>query len=365
MFKRLLPRRRVIDQVIRSLSNEHSGDSKKNSGVSYKDALGDELLNAVDSVVDDLHVKDAVAKKAAKNSLITKLMSYERETFHEATAAQMQEMLNDKRVLALLNSVAADAGKAGAASITGARIRHERRALLLLRREVFYQALQSGMKSSEARSIAEKAVAEAHEKLTSERKSKIDQQKTAEKEYEKKEVEKTEREQKLYDYALHMAEKMLFHDEILGDGTETRKSVGPDPNAPSLLKGTKRLGIFKSMEDLREKSLGFWSDWNLRAAKIFNQSLGPENSFEEQIEWTKGGKQWPYPIDNEFMIGPEAEVPFYDHIFLERHLPGLGIPKDGPIAHFMELVCVGLSKNPYMTVTKKNGTSSMVRKLLQ
>lgn len=29
------------------------------------------------------------------------------------------------------------------------------------------------------------------------------------------------------------------------------------------------------------------------------------------------------------------------------------LPKTGPIAHFMELVCVGLSKNPYMTVGKK------------
>lgn len=28
-------------------------------------------------------------------------------------------------------------------------------------------------------------------------------------------------------------------------------------------------------------------------------------------------------------------------------------PKKGPIRHFMELVCVGLSKNPYMTVQEK------------
>lgn len=30
------------------------------------------------------------------------------------------------------------------------------------------------------------------------------------------------------------------------------------------------------------------------------------------------------------------------------------LPKTGPITHFMELVCVGLSKNPYMTLSKKH-----------
>lgn len=28
-------------------------------------------------------------------------------------------------------------------------------------------------------------------------------------------------------------------------------------------------------------------------------------------------------------------------------------PSSGPIRHFMELVCTGLSKNPYMSVDKK------------
>ena len=39
-----------------------------------------------------------------------------------------------------------------------------------------------------------------------------------------------------------------------------------------------------------------------------NLSFGPENAFEEQIEWTKKGKQWPYPIDNEYIMGSEADV---------------------------------------------------------
>ena len=38
--------------------------------------------------------------------------------------------------------------------------------------------------------------------------------------------------------------------------------------------------------------------------------MGPRNAFEEQIEWTKQGKMWPYPIDNEWLIGPEQNVSF-------------------------------------------------------
>ena len=48
----------------------------------------------------------------------------------------------------------------------------------------------------------------------------------------------------------------------------------------------------------------------------------------------------------------EAQVGFHEHIFMEQHLESW-CPKRGPIRHFMELVCVGLSKNPYLTVTQK------------
>lgn len=37
---------------------------------------------------------------------------------------------------------------------------------------------------------------------------------------------------------------------------------------------------------------------------------------------------------------------------MERHLKGW-CPKSGPIRHYMELVCTGLSKNPYLTVEEK------------
>lgn len=49
-------------------------------------------------------------------------------------------------------------------------------------------------------------------------------------------------------------------------------------------------------------------------------------------------------------IGQEEH--FSEHVFLEQHLEGWCPPK-GPIRHFMELVCVGLSKNPYMFAKDK------------
>ena len=48
----------------------------------------------------------------------------------------------------------------------------------------------------------------------------------------------------------------------------------------------------------------------------------------------------------------EAEVDFTEHIFLDHHIESW-CPVDGPIRSFMELVLVGLSKNPYLTVQEK------------
>lgn len=48
----------------------------------------------------------------------------------------------------------------------------------------------------------------------------------------------------------------------------------------------------------------------------------------------------------------EKKVHFSEHIFLDAHLEGW-CPKKGPVRHFMELVCVGLSKNAFYTVNEK------------
>ncbi|TKR64172.1 hypothetical protein L596_024753 [Steinernema carpocapsae] len=66
---------------------------------------------------------------------------------------------------------------------------------------------------------------------------------------------------------------------------------------------------------------------------IQNQSFGPKNGLEEQILWTKQGKLWPYPINNEHKLGEEENVGFQDHIFLERFLAKAKLPKTGPVAH--------------------------------
>ena len=43
---------------------------------------------------------------------------------------------------------------------------------------------------------------------------------------------------------------------------------------------------------------------------------------------------------------------FVDHVFLERHLEPW-CPPAGPLRDFMEVVCVTLSKNAFMTGAKK------------
>ncbi|EYC23452.1 hypothetical protein Y032_0015g2654 [Ancylostoma ceylanicum] len=352
MLKRIYPTFRVIRPTARLLSSDGKDDGKP-VNTNSKEVLGDELLDAVNSVADDLHKNDPVAKKATKNTLISKLISHEKATFDEATGAQMQEMLDDKAIQGLLSSVATTTQTSTVLPNKSAQMRQERRGLLLLRKEIFYQAVQSGIKPAEAQKLAENAVTEAQQRLTAQRRARIEGVKEEEDSARAQKAERAESEQKFYDYAMQMAEKMLYQDDMLTFGSKARRSIKPDSSVPSLLKGTKRLGIWESTENCQDIGLQFWRDWDSRAARITNQSFGPENSFEEQIKWTEDGKQWPYPIDNEYMFGPESEVPFYEHIFLERHLSGLGLPKDGPIAHFMELVCVGLSKNPYMTLTKK------------
>ncbi|XP_035522991.1 28S ribosomal protein S31, mitochondrial [Morone saxatilis] len=102
--------------------------------------------------------------------------------------------------------------------------------------------------------------------------------------------------------------------------------------------------------------------WDMHFAqqlfKLINQP--PRNGFDEMIQWTKEGKMWQYPINNEVGLEEEASVSFHEHIFLERHLEE-GFPRRGPVRHFMELVVAGLSKNPYLTVQQKREHISWFR----
>ncbi|XP_076238995.1 mitochondrial ribosomal protein S31 [Calliopsis andreniformis] len=104
----------------------------------------------------------------------------------------------------------------------------------------------------------------------------------------------------------------------------------PSPNVPEL----------KIWDACEEFSLKLWTTYY------------PESAFQEMIQWTEEGMLWKFPINNEQGMEEEQNVHFSEHIFLERHLTGW-CPTKGPIRHFMELVCIGLSKNPYMTIQEK------------
>lgn len=70
------------------------------------------------------------------------------------------------------------------------------------------------------------------------------------------------------------------------------------------------------------------------------------------IMWTEQGKVWNFPIDNEQGLEDEHATDFSEHILLEMHLDDW-CPTSGPVRHFMELVCIGLSKNHWLTAQEK------------
>nr|XP_061801207.1 small ribosomal subunit protein mS31-like [Nerophis lumbriciformis] len=126
----------------------------------------------------------------------------------------------------------------------------------------------------------------------------------------------------------------------------------------------RRLNIFSSTANEDEAVSTFarptlWdADFAEQLASAANQM--PRNAFEEMIQWTKEGKMWQYPIDNEAGLEEEASIPFHEHVFLDKHLEE-GFPKQGPVRHFMELVVTGLSRNPYLTVQEKKEHISWFR----
>ncbi|CAH2102163.1 unnamed protein product [Euphydryas editha] len=111
------------------------------------------------------------------------------------------------------------------------------------------------------------------------------------------------------------------------------------------------LGIFKTKLENYGTKLDVWDKLSQREI-ILATSQPPANYFQKMIQWTEQGKVWKFPIDNEQGIEEEQNVHFSEHIFLDSHLEGW-CPRKGPIRHFMELVCVGLSKNAFYTVKEK------------
>ncbi|XP_036326765.1 28S ribosomal protein S31, mitochondrial [Rhagoletis pomonella] len=117
--------------------------------------------------------------------------------------------------------------------------------------------------------------------------------------------------------------------------------------------GYQPLGIFKNKDKLQESPdmLSTWAHLQQNELKLL-VTHPPANYLEKLILWTEQGKVWRFPIDNEQDLHDEVNVDFSEHIFLEQHLEGW-CPEKGPIRHYMELVCVGLSKNPYLTAKEK------------
>ncbi|XP_075164652.1 mitochondrial ribosomal protein S31 [Haematobia irritans] len=117
--------------------------------------------------------------------------------------------------------------------------------------------------------------------------------------------------------------------------------------------GSDPLGIFTDPTNLSDSKdiLPTWSYLEGQSLKL-QVSHPPSNYYEKLALWTEQGKVWRFPIDNEQDWLDETDVDFSEHIFLEQHLEGW-CPNRGPIRHFMELVCVGLSKNPFITAKEK------------
>jgi len=134
----------------------------------------------------------------------------------------------------------------------------------------------------------------------------------------------------------------LFGATPLGVFTAETATETTDPDAK-----TKEYPVLRTWQRCEERELTLMS------------TPPPRNALEEYIEWTDDGKLWQFPIDNEQGIDYTQEK-FHQHIFLEKHLQNW-CPKAGPIRHFMELVCVGLSKNPYISVQYKIDTIQWFR----
>lgn len=143
------------------------------------------------------------------------------------------------------------------------------------------------------------------------------------------------------------------------EGARQPRFVGQEfSTIDQLLKSQQPLGLFTSkLSD--SSTLSMWAKFEETQLQRCT-SFEPLNWFDQCIAWTNEGKLWHFPIDNEQGMEKEAEVDFTEHIFLDHHIEPW-CPKEGPIKYFMELVLVGLSKNPYLTVQEKKETLDWYR----
>lgn len=121
----------------------------------------------------------------------------------------------------------------------------------------------------------------AKERVEKQRQAQLDNR-TAEKEVQQEKTKRSEKEQRLFELAYEAAEygytsfsftlyffrKMLYQDELAKAAAKGKSLVKPDPSIGSLLNTESRLNIFTTLEGTKEAPLGFWDDWDLRAARF-------------------------------------------------------------------------------------------------
>lgn len=125
-----------------------------------------------------------------------------------------------------------------------------------------------------------------------------------------------------------------------------------EPSFPEAITKLGTSGIFNyaTNKKLKTKELYTWN--KLLKNDVENSPIRtPLNGFEEMILLTEQGKLWRYPIDNEYGMDREKQVPFEEHVFLDKHLQGF--PEKEYIRKFMDLVIAGLARNPWMNVERK------------
>lgn len=168
-------------------------------------------------------------------------------------------------------------------------------------------------------------------------------------------IDRSQSKQKNLDYKdKNRAERVR---ELIGKNTDMNQKVKKsykiiDSYVPVQLFSSKPLNIFTNIvpnEDCPE--LPTWDRLYKKSLKMA-VTQPPKNIYEQMIIWTEQEKLWKFPIDNELGMDDETNVFFTEHVFLEP-LIDEWCPTKGPIRHFMELVCIGLSKNPFLTVSEK------------
>lgn len=132
----------------------------------------------------------------------------------------------------------------------------------------------------------------------------------------------------------------------------------------NLLSG-EGLGIFVEplrKEDALTTRLTVWNRCREHHVSL-SVSQPPSNIWEQMIHWTDKGILWQLPVDNEQGLEEEKKTYFADHVFLEPLLDGW-CPESGPVRNFMELVCVGLSRNHWLSVEEKRAHINWYRDYL-